>query len=134
MLRSQVPCQGRPLLPQFREPVIQDRNTAGLYRREPDPHPSAVPCVRDPSLGGEDRSVMRDSESDLCSVRERLRRLDKTPEEAQILRMCCDHGSSVEVGDLHPGDKGEAVRAVALERDGVTSLVFPNSIPPSSIG
>lgn len=130
LFRSRSPVCGRfggtqapPLSCQFRKPFIQNRDTAWLYGGEPDPHPRAFPRIGNPALGGEYRSVVPDPESDLCPVRERPRRLDKTPEQTQILYVRSDVSFRVEGSHLDSGDEWKTLRAMAVERDGRTSIV-----------
>ena len=86
------------------------------------PIPRAFPRICDPAFGDEDRSVVRDSEPDLCPVRERLRRLDKTTEQTQILYVRRDLSFRVEGGYSNPGDEWETLRAMVFERDCGTSI------------
>jgi hypothetical protein len=108
----------------FRQPRIQDRDTAWFHRGEPDPHPRKFAGIRDPALGDKSRSVVRDSDCYFRSLRERSRRLNKTPEQTQVLRVRSDLGLAVEGGYLNPSGEREASRAMGLERDSGTSVVL----------
>jgi hypothetical protein len=108
----------------FRQPRVQDRDTAWLYRGEPDAHPRKFAGIRDPALGDEGRSVVRDSDCYFRSLCERGCRLNKTAEKTQVLRVRSDLGLAVEGGYLNPSDEREASRAMGLERDSGTSFVL----------
>ncbi len=107
----------------FCNPVVQDRETAGLNAGESDSHTRSFAGVDDRPLGGEDRSVVRNSDADPGAVDKRGGGLNKAPAKTQVLGVRRDLSSRIERRDLDPGDEWEALQTMALERDGSTSVV-----------
>jgi hypothetical protein len=103
---------------EFAKPIFNGGDTAWLYRGEADSHPRSLACIDHRSLRSEGRPVVRYSESDFGSVRERRHRLNKTPEQVQVLCVGSDLCSGVESGQMNSGDERKALSAMALERDG----------------
>jgi hypothetical protein len=117
------------LFPQFRKPVVQDRNTAWCYRREGDAHSRKFAGVCDSSLGHKHYPVMRDSDRYFRPRRERRRCLNKAAEHAQVLYVSSDLSIAVERLYLHSGHEWESPRAMDLDRNGGTSIFSQQFIP-----
>jgi hypothetical protein len=70
------------------------------------------------ALGNKDRTVMGDSECDLRSLGKRSRRLNKAPEQAQILCVCGDVSFCVQDCYFDTRDEWETLSAMVLDGDG----------------
>jgi hypothetical protein len=120
-----LPPEAGWLSSQFRQPVVQNRNTALFYRREGDAHPRRVARIRDSSLGDEQASAMRDADGYFRPGCERHRCLNKAAERAQVLSVCSDLGVAVDCRYLDSGNEWKSSRA----SNGGTSIFLKQFIP-----
>ena len=112
------------LFSNFCEPILHNSDAARVYRGEADSHARPLACIDDRSLGSEVRPVVRYLDSDLSSVNKRRHRLNKAPEQIQVLCVRGDLFSGVESGQMNSGDERKALSAMPPERDGSTSVVL----------